>query len=323
MATEITEEPQAADSIKPVLGEEGSLYGGWLKSIVSLLLYIGVYYMFFRNDIIWVFVVTAIVLLHELGHFIAMKYFGYKDVQMFFIPLLGAFVSGEPEVASQKQKVVTLFAGPLPGIVLGLIVFAVNAVYPLSSTTKTVALLLVGLNAFNLLPVKPLDGGQLLEKLLPRHWHLIQTFFLVLCAFGLFVWAVKTTHYPALLLSWFFIYRTRKIWVVFSIRNQLQKKAVTFDITYEQLSDEQYLAIRKIVIPKVYALRNIDAEEVDAEEEERVAIWVDKVLIRALQKDLSTVAVRVAIITWVLAVCGSVYMLCRYFSYLNIFNPIT
>jgi hypothetical protein len=35
-----------------------------------------------------------VVLIHELGHFLAMKYFGYKDLGMFFIPLLGAYVSG-------------------------------------------------------------------------------------------------------------------------------------------------------------------------------------------------------------------------------------
>ncbi len=60
-------------------------------------------------------------LLHEAGHFFAMKVFGYRDVRMFFVPFLGAFVSGSPYTISQRQRTVTLLAGPVPGILVGII----------------------------------------------------------------------------------------------------------------------------------------------------------------------------------------------------------
>jgi hypothetical protein len=67
--------------------------------------------------------ITAIVGFHEMGHFIAMKAFRYKDLGIFFIPLLGAYVSGSKREVSQKESAIILLAGPLPGIVLGAVFF--------------------------------------------------------------------------------------------------------------------------------------------------------------------------------------------------------
>ena len=65
----------------------------WMKSFTSLALYLAFgYYIFKRWDML--LLITAIVMIHELGHFFAMKYFRYNDLGIFFIPLLGAFLSG-------------------------------------------------------------------------------------------------------------------------------------------------------------------------------------------------------------------------------------
>jgi len=117
----------------------------------------------------WAVTLVGILFLHELGHFAGMRWFGYQDVQMFFIPFMGAAVSGQPRaVAAWKDGVVTLL-GPLPGIMLGLVLAIVNIrlgrqwVYQLAD-------LMIGLNALNLLPVMPLDGGRLLHRtLFSRH----------------------------------------------------------------------------------------------------------------------------------------------------------
>src|SRR5438067_1346578 len=38
--------------------------------------------------------IVAVLLFHELGHYAGMRVFGYRDVRMFFVPFLGAAVSG-------------------------------------------------------------------------------------------------------------------------------------------------------------------------------------------------------------------------------------
>src|SRR5215510_10637063 len=74
----------------------------WTKSIMSLGLYLLIgYYIFHSFDML--LLITGIVVFHELGHFFAMKYFRYKDLGIFFIPLLGAYVSGTKREVSQKE----------------------------------------------------------------------------------------------------------------------------------------------------------------------------------------------------------------------------
>ena len=114
---------------------------------------------------------VAVVLVHELGHYAGMQWFGYRDVQMFFVPLVGAAVSGRPtSTAPWKDGVVTLL-GPLPGIALGLGlaigmgIVGIDEAWPYELTG-----MLVVLNAFNLLPFGPLDGGRLFQNVLfSRH----------------------------------------------------------------------------------------------------------------------------------------------------------
>ena len=65
-------------------------------------------------------------MIHELGHFFAMKYFHYKDLGIFFIPLLGAYVSGSKREVSQKQSAIILLAGPLPGIIIGIALYLID-----------------------------------------------------------------------------------------------------------------------------------------------------------------------------------------------------
>ena len=110
---------------------------------------------------------VIVILIHELGHYAGMRWFGYEDVQMFFIPLVGAAVSGRPKAtAAWKDGIVTLL-GPLPGIALG-VVLAVwmadrSEVHP---SLSEFASLLVAINLFNLVPIGPLDGGRLFQRTL-------------------------------------------------------------------------------------------------------------------------------------------------------------
>ena len=69
----------------------------WIKNLVILFLSL---FVFFRlgllktnvNTLLMVIIVLAI---HEVGHFLGMRSFGYRNVQMLFVPFLGATVSGE------------------------------------------------------------------------------------------------------------------------------------------------------------------------------------------------------------------------------------
>lgn len=113
----------------------------------------------------------CVLLFHELGHFAAMRWAGYRDLKVFFLPFLGAAVSGRHESASAKQELIVLFAGPVPGLVLGLAALLwLPADLPGGDWWRSCALLAVTINAFNLAPIHPLDGGKIFEILLLARW---------------------------------------------------------------------------------------------------------------------------------------------------------
>src|SRR5436189_4352716 len=140
----------------------------WVRSITSLALYLLLGYYFFSANWMYLLILTAIVIFHELGHFLAMKAFHYKELGIFFIPLLGAYASGTKREVSQKQSAIILLAGPLPGIIVGILLYLIDenssGLYFLDISFSRIAILMIILNLINLFPVYPLDGGQLLNR---------------------------------------------------------------------------------------------------------------------------------------------------------------
>jgi Zn-dependent protease len=110
-------------------------------------------------------VLVGVVFFHELGHFLGMRLCGYKDVSMFFIPFFGAAVTGRKDRAPVWQQVVVVLLGPLPGLVLGSVLWVglLKAQHPFICEA---AGWLIALNLLNLAPLEPLDGGRLVNLLL-------------------------------------------------------------------------------------------------------------------------------------------------------------
>jgi hypothetical protein len=110
-------------------------------------------------------ILVGVVLFHELGHFLGMRLCGYQDVRMFFIPFLGAAVTGRKDRAPVWQQVVVLLLGPLPGLIVGSVLWVglLKAQHPFICEA---AGWLIALNLLNLAPLEPLDGGRLASLLL-------------------------------------------------------------------------------------------------------------------------------------------------------------
>jgi Zn-dependent protease len=175
------------------------------RTAASLLLYILVYYALFR-DLRSILMLVIVIIIHEGGHFIAMKIFGYRDMKMFFIPFFGAFVSGKSNDVSLVQRAIMLLSGPLPGILMGLLLFALSIFLDAKNLLQP-ALLFIILNAINLIPVSPMDGGQFLQILFPASNKIIQTIVTLLLITVITWLAFKTRNYLLLMLDIFLFYR--------------------------------------------------------------------------------------------------------------------
>ncbi|HVS51804.1 MAG TPA: M50 family metallopeptidase [Opitutaceae bacterium] len=116
----------------------------------------------------------AIVLLHEFGHALACRSVGGKAEQIVLWPLGGiAFVSPPMRPGAVLWSIA---AGPLVNVVLAPILFGLvwlgshlgwtETMPDLTSFVFAVAITNAVLLVFNLMPVYPLDGGQIVQSLL-------------------------------------------------------------------------------------------------------------------------------------------------------------
>ena len=125
-----------------------------------------------------------VLLFHEAGHWVAMRLCKYRNLRMFFIPFFGAAVTGQNWNVPGWKKALVSLAGPMPGIFLGA-ALAVVALFVKIAWIKTLALILLVLNGFNLLPVLPLDGGHVLHAVLFCRHRWLDGAFRVMAVLGL------------------------------------------------------------------------------------------------------------------------------------------
>ena len=117
------------------------------------------------------FTIALVILVHEAGHWLAMKLSRFRDVQVFFLPGMGAATSGEKHEAPPLTHMFVYLAGPLPGLLLALGAFAWIVLGQADMSSKWVqiasiwAVLATLINMLNLLPILPLDGGRVVELL--------------------------------------------------------------------------------------------------------------------------------------------------------------
>ena len=170
----------------------------WVQAAVLLVVSLFVFstWGLFSFDLPELLLLVGVLLFHETGHYLGMRFFDYQDVRMFFIPFFGAAVSGRSTKVVGYQEAIVILLGPLPGIVLGLGV-GVAGLYYDNELMRSAARMLLLINGFNLLPFLPLDGGRLLQLVLfsrQRHFEalfrVVTAALLALCGWGLDSWVL-------------------------------------------------------------------------------------------------------------------------------------
>jgi len=112
---------------------------------------------------------VLLILVHEMGHFVAARQKGLNVGVPTFIPFVGAWIALKDRPMNVETEAYIAFAGPLLGTVGAL------ACYYLSREYDSRLLLAVSysgffLNLFNLIPLSPFDGGRITAILSPRIW---------------------------------------------------------------------------------------------------------------------------------------------------------
>lgn len=158
----------------------------WLLFLASLLLFM------LLGGVVWGVAFAAAILLvvviHEGGHFLAMRAFGYRGMQVLALPLVGGVALGVDARPGATRQAWMSLAGPLPGIVIGWILLwmVATGAAPAGATAAlvTLAIAFLAINYLNVLPIPPLDGAHVVSALLPPRWARVETLLLAAAAVG-------------------------------------------------------------------------------------------------------------------------------------------
>jgi stage IV sporulation protein FB len=286
---------------KPIL-EETTQRSQLPKFIISVVLFAVVFYFYAGTQwqaIAWLIV---IIFIHELGHYLAMKLFKYKDLTIFFIPLLGAVAGGSKEKISQREKSIVLLAGPVPGILIGLGIFFLageqNSYFMLRLSYAFVIL-----NVLNLLPIYPLDGGQLLKTLFLQSRETV-SFIFILLSVALATWfAIAREQWFLLIVPYFLMVRMWRQVMIGRIRKHLDRHDINYYKNYSELTDEEYWKIRDEVAATnpMIAETVTPGEYVVTEKESKMIDYIKSVLKTTPDADLSVGGKIIIAAIWVLA----------------------
>ena len=120
----------------------------------------------------------GLVLMHEFGHALACRQVGGQANQIVLWPLGGVAYVAPPQ--RPGAMLWSIAAGPLVNVILAPVLFVLcfassqlgwaQAAPNLDRLITSVTIINVGLMVFNLLPIYPLDGGQILRSLL---WFMV------------------------------------------------------------------------------------------------------------------------------------------------------
>jgi stage IV sporulation protein FB len=230
---------------KPVLIQDKK---NWVrKSLVSLAIYGFLFFFIFKTEPIYIAAVLLALLVHEFGHFFAMKAFNYGNVKIFVLPLLGAYVSGEKSIISQRQMSIIILAGPLPGIIIGSCLLISTIYFPNERIIMLGNIFLI-INLFNLLPFVPLDGGRLLETLFVNHNHTIRVIFTIISIIALAALAIYNKSIIFIIIPVSMIFD-----LIMEIKNQkireyLEQEKINYTCEYANLPDSNYWSIRDCIL---------------------------------------------------------------------------
>jgi len=142
-------------------------FGKFGITLGTMLLSMGAYALLFGWRYAAGFVL--LILVHEMGHYLAARERGLAVGAPTFIPFVGAWVQLKDLPHDAETEAYVGIAGPVLGSAAAL------ALYFLAESNGSRLLLALAysgffINLFNLIPLKPLDGGRITAIVSPRLW---------------------------------------------------------------------------------------------------------------------------------------------------------
>jgi Zn-dependent protease len=291
---------------KPLI-EKVKIESNWGLTFFSLVLFVGTFLFLFKDQLRFVLFLILVLFIHEMGHFLFMKLFNYENVRMLFIPLMGAFVQGSKEKYSQKESFFVISAGPFPGIWIGSVLLVFASQYQ-QEWMLELSFLFLFLNVVNLFPIDPLDGGQLFKLYVNKKRDLFLMLFALFSSLLMIFVGWMIDSYVILAFGFLMGFKVRGFQRNHHIRKILDQKNITYQSTYDELSNEHYAKIKEVLIEETPALKKYLSLSED-NNDEFMASHVNSALLAPVSKDAG-IGLKITIVClWLLSLSFPVYLL--------------
>jgi stage IV sporulation protein FB len=291
---------------KPIL-EKVKVRSNWGLTLFSVLVFALSFLYIFSDELDFVFYLVLVLFLHEMGHYLLMKLFKYEDLRMLFIPLMGAFVQGSKKHYSQKESFLVIAAGPFPGVLFGLVVLFFAQRYQ-QVWLLELSFLFLFLNVINLLPIDPLDGGQLFKLFVRQKRDLFLLVFALLSSLLMISVGYLIDSWILLAFGFLMSFKVRSFQRNYHLRQELDRKAINYELNYEELTDQAYHELKQVVLDHNSKLRQLENTHGEAVQEV-IASHVNAVLSVPIERDASWRFKLVLIVLWLLLVLLPVFLL--------------
>ncbi|PKR81697.1 hypothetical protein CW751_04000 [Brumimicrobium salinarum] len=291
---------------KPVLLKRKS--NGHISITILSMVIFAITFSFILDDYYLIAVLLGVLLFHELGHFLMMKLFKYEELNMLFIPFMGAMVSGRKERYSQIESALMVIAGPLPGILLGASLIMFGWIEP-TAVSIQIGVLLIALNVMNLIPIDPLDGGQLMRILFFNNYELTQLIFTALSSLAIAGLGLYFNSWILIILGLLLGFRIKNKHKLYLIRKEMKDDEIFYETNYDDLSNKTYSKIKQIIIEFTPILKEIEVHNEEEKYNQIVAKQVDGVLFPPTTKDASVFFKIFMMILWAGGIFISFYAL--------------
>ena len=270
----------------------------WGLTVFSIILFIGVFLLFFDHEFEFITHLVLVLIIHEFGHFIAMKWFGYKNVKMLFVPLMGAFVQGYKDKYSQRESLLVVMSGPIPGVLLGAICFFIANDMQMPWLLN-LSVLFLFLNIINLLPIDPLDGGQIVKLMAKKRKDMFLLIFAFLSSLLLIISGFVMEVWVLMIFGFLMGVRVRNLQTKMQQRKELSEKNIAYELTYQEMTNEQYADLRSYALENNKLLNRYHkySDEID---EVVIASHVQDLLVPPICYDMALFSKILVFLVWIL-----------------------
>lgn len=276
------------------------------KTIISIALFVFAFLILGFEDYNFILMIVSVVFIHEAGHFLMMKLFGYKNLQMTFVPFLGAYVNGKKDKEKQVHNWLIILAGPVPGILIGIALYVFGIQMKMEWMVNW-SYLFVFLNVLNLIPLDPLDGGQLLKSFTGEKFELFQMIFSFISSLILIFIGWYFEIWVLMVFGFFMGFKIRSMQRIYQIHKDLKEESVNYTTTYKDLPNKDYYKIKDVLIENNPTLKKYISQFDDEELDGLIASQVANILVNPVEKSNSLLLKISVVLTWILVFLGPIW----------------